>query len=395
MSESSHPPALLRRTERTLREETPLERGDRILVAVSGGGDSLALLHVLARLAPRFGFELCAHGVDHGLREAARAELDLAAELASALGVPFARSDLALTAGGNLQARAREARYAALDAAAERAGARWVATAHHASDRAETVLLRLLRGTGPRGLAVLPAASERRLRPFIRSPKSAILLHLERHGLRHASDPSNRDPRYLRTRIREELLPLLERLTPGAARRLNLLADECMEGGWERTVVTDAQGHELPLGRTHAAQIRRAHKLGQPGVRIWLPGGHELALALGGEPPPSRDALPRTMKHLENGSVQGLSGHGLSRPGHPAITPETPETPDKPAEEAAALYSETQAPSVKTRGGTAATSVNARGKVAYGSTDRGRSRKKPRPVRQNPARRGAKPTKSD
>lgn len=372
MSESSHPPALLRRTERTLREETPLERGDRILVAVSGGGDSLALLHVLARLAPRFGFELLAHGVDHGLRAAARAELDLAAELASALGVPFARSELALAAGGNLQARAREARYAALDAAAERDGARWIATAHHASDRAETVLLRLLRGTGPRGLGVLPAAAERRLRPFIRSPKSAILLHLERHELRYASDPSNRDPRYLRTRIREEVLPLLESLTPGVARRLNLLADECMEEEvGERTVVTDAQGHELPLGRTHVAQIRRAHKLRQPGVRIWLPGGHELVLAPGGEPPPSRQALARTMEDLEKASARGLSGQ----------------------EQSASARGETQAASA--RGGPAATSVNARGRVAYGSTDRARSHKKPRPVRQKPARRGAKPTKSD
>jgi len=391
MSESSHPPALLRRTERTLREETPLARGDRILVAVSGGGDSLALLHVLARLAPRFGFELCAHGVDHGLREEARAELELAAELASALGVAFARSELGLAAGGNLQARAREARYAALDAAAERAGARWVATAHHASDRAETVLLRLLRGTGPRGLGVLPAAAGRRLRPFIRSPKSAVLLHLERHGLRYASDPSNRDPRYLRTRIREELLPLLERLTPGAARRLNLLADECLENVSERTVVTDAQGHELPLGRTHVAQIRRAHKLGQPGVRIWLPGGHELVLDPGGEPRPSREARARTMKCPENASAQGLSGHGLSGPGLSKSTPED----DTPEEDIAAPHGAVQAPSVKPRGGTADTSSNARGRVAYGSTDRARSLKKPRPTRQKPARRGAKPTKSD
>jgi tRNA(Ile)-lysidine synthase len=397
MSESSHPPALLRRTERTLREETPLERGDRILVAVSGGGDSLALLHVLARLAPRFGFELCAHGVDHGLREAASAELDLAAALASALGVPFARSELALAAGGNLQARAREARYAALDAAAERAGARWVATAHHASDRAETVLLRLLRGTGPRGLGVLPAAAERRLRPFIRSPKSAILLHLERHGLRCASDPSNHDPRYLRTRIREELLPLLERLTPGAARRLNLLADECMEDHWERTVVTDAQGHEVPLGRTHAAQIRRAHKLRQPGVRIWLPGGHELVLAPGGEAAPSRTALPRTMKHLAKASTCGLSGQSPTEESAPALYTETQarsaNAQGANAEDRATVRD--RAAGDRAAGDRAAADRAAADRVAYGSTDRARSRKKPQPARQNPARRGAKPTKSD
>lgn len=281
MTRGSHPPALLRRTERTLREETPLAPGQRVLVAVSGGGDSMALLHVLARLAPGLGITLLAHGVDHGLRPAAAAELDLAAQVASELGVPFTRSVLQLVAGGNLQARARAARYAALDAAAEHAAADWVATAHHADDRAETLLLRLLRGASPSALGVLPAAAERRLRPFIRAPKSAILQHLERHGVPHALDPSNRDPRFLRTRVREELLPLLERLTPGAARRLNLLADECLELN-SATIVTDAQGHAVRLTRTQSAQIRRAHKLGQPGVRVWLPGGQELQVTQGG-----------------------------------------------------------------------------------------------------------------
>lgn len=274
MTESSHPPALLRRTARTLREETPLARGDRVVVAVSGGGDSSALLHVLARLRAELGVELHAHGVDHGLRAEAGAELDLAERLASELGVPFSRSVLRLTDGGNLQARARDARYAALDAVREREGARWVATAHHADDRAETVLMRILRGTSPRGLAVLPAASPARLRPLIRSPKSAILLHLERHGLVHAHDPSNLNPRFLRTRIRRELIPLLEDLTPGATGHLNLLADEWAEAS--PVVVTDAQGHALPVRRSQAAQIRRAQKMGSKTARIWLPGGLEI-----------------------------------------------------------------------------------------------------------------------
>jgi len=125
MTERSHPPALLRRTARTLREETPLSRGDGVLVAVSGGGDSMALLHVLARLAPELGIQLWAHGVDHGLRPEAAAELDLAEQLARELGVPFSRSLLGISDGGNLQARAREARYAALDAEAALVGARW------------------------------------------------------------------------------------------------------------------------------------------------------------------------------------------------------------------------------------------------------------------------------
>jgi tRNA(Ile)-lysidine synthase len=277
MSGRSHPPALLRRTERTLREETPLAPGDRIVVAVSGGGDSCALLHVLARLAPTLGVGLHAHAVDHGLRAEAGAEIELAAELAAELGIPFSRSRVALDSGGNLQARAREARYAELDRVARDYDARWVATGHHASDRAETVLMRILRGTSPRGLGVLPAASERRLRPFIRSPKSAVTLHLERHALRYANDPSNQSPRFLRTRIRNELIPLLEQLTPGAAERLNLLADEWAEP--EAVVVTDEQGQALRVKRSQAAQIRRAQKLGQPDARIWLPGGLEMRVS--------------------------------------------------------------------------------------------------------------------
>jgi tRNA(Ile)-lysidine synthase len=272
---SSHPPALMRRTERTLREETPLARGDHVVVAVSGGGDSTALLHVLARLAPRFGIQLSAHGVDHGLRPGAAAELDLIEQLARELGVPFARSRLDVQPGGNLQARARTARYAALDRAAELAGARWVATAHHADDRAETVLMRILRGTGPRGLAVLPAASERRLRPLIRSPRTAITEHLARHRLSYSTDPSNGDPRFLRSRIRHELLPALELLAPGAARHLNQLADECAEA--EPVVVTDAQGQPVSLLGSQIAQIRRARKLNKSNALIWLSGGLELA----------------------------------------------------------------------------------------------------------------------
>lgn len=276
MTEPSHPPSLLRRTARTLREETPLTRGDAVVVAVSGGGDSVALLHVLARLAPDLGVKLLAHGVDHGLRPDAAGELDLAEQLAARLGVEFSRTRLSLAEGGNLQARAREARYAALDAVRARTGARFVATAHHADDRAETLLLRILRGTGPRGLAVLPAASEGRLRPLIRSPKSAVLRHLDRHGLEHANDPSNHHPRFLRTRIRHELMPLLEELVPGAAARLNLLADEWADP-LPPTIVTDAQGRTSPVGRSHAAQIRHAQKRRQRAARIWLPGGLEIS----------------------------------------------------------------------------------------------------------------------
>ncbi|HEV8549735.1 MAG TPA: tRNA lysidine(34) synthetase TilS, partial [Polyangiaceae bacterium] len=219
----SHPPTLLTLATRSLSEDCGLVKGARVLCAVSGGPDSMALLDVLARLASKLDFALVAHGVDHGLRPEASAELDLAERHALSLGVPFERSVLAVPAGGNLQARARDARYAALEAAQQQAAAPLLATAHHADDRAETVLLRLLRGSGPRGLAVLPARAGSRLRPFLRARRSDILLHLMRHGVPHAEDPSNRDRRHLRVRVREELLPLLHELSPGIVAHLNAL----------------------------------------------------------------------------------------------------------------------------------------------------------------------------
>lgn len=222
----SHPPTLITLVRRLVLDESLIARGARVLVAVSGGPDSMALLDVLARLRARAGFELVAHGVDHGLRPEAPAELDLAADLSRALGVPFGTTRVQLAPGGNLQARARDLRLAALRAAAEGASAQCIATAHHADDRAETVLLRLLRGSGPRGLACLPPRSEDLIRPMLRARRADVLSHLGRHHIPFADDPSNADPRFARVRVRHELLPLLTDLSPGVVGHLNALADD-------------------------------------------------------------------------------------------------------------------------------------------------------------------------
>ena len=224
----THPPTLITLTRAALREARggPLiPRGASVLVAVSGGPDSMALLHVLALLRARLAFGLFAHGVDHGLRPAASAELDLAADLARSLEVPFSRSRVSLPPGGNLQARARTVRWEALRTAASRTGADRIATGHHADDRAETVLMRILRGTGPRGLAALPPVDGDRIRPFYRARRADIDAHVARHALPHAIDPSNRDPRFLRSRVRHEVLPMLEGLSPRVVEHLCALAD--------------------------------------------------------------------------------------------------------------------------------------------------------------------------
>lgn len=223
----SHPPTLITLVRSALAAHAMAPRGSRLLVAVSGGADSMALLHVLAGLRRRGAFGLFAHGVDHGLRPEAASELDRAADFSSSLDVPFTRSKVVVPPGGNLQARARDARWTALREAAGRVRADRIATGHQADDRAETVLMRMLRGTSVRGLGALPPCAGDRVRPMFRARRADVEAHVARHGIPHADDPSNRNPRFLRTRVRYEILPLLERLSPHVVDHLCALADEC------------------------------------------------------------------------------------------------------------------------------------------------------------------------
>jgi len=222
----SHPPTLITLVRAALRRHELLPRGSSVLVAVSGGPDSMALLHVLAGLRRELGFGLFAHGIDHGLRAEAPLELDAAASFAKELDVPFGRSRVNVDAGGNLQARARTARWDALEAAARSAGAARIATGHHADDRAETLLIRVLRGTTTRGLAVLPPRDGDRIRPMLQARRSDVDAHVRRHRVPHSLDPSNRDPRFLRVRVRQEILPALERLNPRVVEHMYALADD-------------------------------------------------------------------------------------------------------------------------------------------------------------------------
>jgi tRNA(Ile)-lysidine synthase len=272
----SHPPTLLTQVARTLREECGIVGRASVLVAVSGGPDSMALLHALSWLRSEFGLQLSACGVDHGLRPAAEAELRLASELCAALGVPFSKKRVELDSGGNLQARARAVRYEALAEAQRETGAEFLATAHHLQDRAETVLLRLLRGAGPAGLAVLPARQGNLLRPLIRVSKSAVLSHLAQHAVASANDPSNRDPRFLRTRVRTELVPLLEQLSPGIIGHLTALADELGEP--PLPPIYDDKGEAIRLNRAQRSELRRALNERTMSARIWLSGGRFIRL---------------------------------------------------------------------------------------------------------------------
>jgi tRNA(Ile)-lysidine synthase len=270
----SHPPTLLTLARRLVREHRLVARGDTVLVAVSGGPDSMALLHVLGRLRNELGCDLVAHGVDHGLRASAGAELDRVAAFAGALGVPFGRSRVEVAPGGDLQARARRARHEALRRAATEAGAASIATGHHADDRAETVLLRLLRGSGPRGLGCLPPRAGELIRPLLWARRADIDAHLERHRVPFSLDPSNDDRRFLRARVRHELLPLLCELSPGIVGHLTALADD-LQADAEGRGEGRPEGPDEGLRRAQRQALRRAARLGRAGLWLRLSGGRE------------------------------------------------------------------------------------------------------------------------
>ncbi len=278
----THPPTLLTCVARTLLDRRPFASGERIVLAVSGGPDSSALLDVLAKLRKRGGllasFSLFAHGIDHGLRASAAAELDLAEALAARHAIPFARTRVSVAPGGNLQARARTARREALLAAASAVGATAIATAHHADDRAETVLLRLLRGGGARALAPLPLRDGVWTRPLLDATRADIEAHVRRHELTVAHDPSNEDPRFTRTRVRHELLPLLRTLDPAIVSHLNALADDL--AAELREPVADGVAHPLPTHlpmhlprRTRQALARAMAAPSAGNSHVLLPGG--------------------------------------------------------------------------------------------------------------------------
>jgi tRNA(Ile)-lysidine synthase len=274
----SHPPTLIPSVRRTLLEECRTGPADHLLLAVSGGPDSMALLHVLSGLRQNCGFVLSACGVDHGLRADALSELLLAQDFASRLGVPFEIRRTLVEPGGNLHARARRARYAELEAAARTVGAMFIATAHHQQDRAETVLIRLLRGAGPMGLGVLSATNGNRLRPMIRAASSQVRAHLARHDIPYALDPSNADPRFLRTRVRNELLPLLQELSPGIVGHLTSLADELDDVALPE--VLDERGVALRLSRAHRAQLRQALRHRRARTHVLIGAGRAVELDL-------------------------------------------------------------------------------------------------------------------
>ncbi|MCI8304766.1 MAG: tRNA lysidine(34) synthetase TilS [Lawsonibacter sp.] len=246
---------MLRQIERYIREQDLIPAGSRVLCAVSGGADSVVLLHALYQLRSKLGFTLAAAHYNHLLRgaEADRDARFVAQFVQLCCGrqhlsdgsmlpaVPLftGSGDVAAEAkrrGSGLEETARDMRYQFLQQAAREAGADLIATAHTASDNVETILFHLARGSGLRGLGGILPRRDNIIRPLLTVSRSQVEDYLFRQSLPHMEDSSNASDLYTRNRIRHQILPVLEDIAPGFFARMAetaalLRADEaCLTG---------------------------------------------------------------------------------------------------------------------------------------------------------------------
>ena len=204
--------------------ETADNKPDRYVIALSGGLDSAVLAHALSMTRERHGRSLLAVHVDHQLHPESGSWTDHCRALAGSLGIEFVAETVAVDAAeaGGLEAAARKARYEAL--ALHTGHGDWLLSAHHRDDQAETLLLNLMRGSGPAGLAgiglLTPFAAGWLARPLIDLSRAALQAYADEHELRWIDDPSNEDLRFDRNFLRHTVLPLLEQRWQGVVGRL-------------------------------------------------------------------------------------------------------------------------------------------------------------------------------
>ena len=248
--------ALEPRLVRFMRSRGLVRPGDRVLVAVSGGVDSMVLLHLLTSAAHRLRIELTAAHFDHAMRADSANDAQWLMAECRGLDVPLiaARSPRPLRG----ESEARAARYDFLEKAARASRSVRIATAHHADDQIETVLFRLLRGTGTRGLAGIPVRRGPFIRPLLRFSKTEILAYAAANGVEFREDPTNEQLHFMRNRIRRTVIPALEGVQPRVRPAILALARHAArtEKAWasmldslEKDVVLRREKHAVQLAR--------------------------------------------------------------------------------------------------------------------------------------------------
>ncbi len=208
-----------------------LNPGERVLIALSGGPDSVCLLSVLHTLTKDYGLQLHVAHLDHRFRGRQSAdEAAFVGKIAQKFGIPATIEAIDVPAycrerGLSAQEGARQVRYDFLQRTAQTAGASRIATGHTADDQAETFLMRLIRGAGVAGLSAIPPIRGNIIRPLIEVTRQEVMDHLSAAGLEFATDPTNAMPVYTRNRIRLEVIPVLKRFNPGIVETLASEAD--------------------------------------------------------------------------------------------------------------------------------------------------------------------------
>ncbi|NRF94711.1 tRNA lysidine(34) synthetase TilS [Paenibacillus frigoriresistens] len=226
---------LVAKVEQRIIDEKLVDPGDVVVVAVSGGPDSVALLHVLFALAERYSWRLVVAHVNHQFRGAeSDAEAFFVGKLADDLGLPCEIGVIDVPAyieetSLNGQAAAREKRYEFLHQIAAKYSANRIAFAHHADDQAETIMMRILRGTGPSGLVGMPERRREKkvelIRPFLRIYKTDIVNYCAQHEMTYCKDSSNELRKYFRNQIRLDVMPMLKQYNEQLPESLNRLTD--------------------------------------------------------------------------------------------------------------------------------------------------------------------------
>lgn len=260
--------SFLKNLQNTAHRFSLWKAGDSMIAAVSGGPDSLCLLDCLVALGKKYDWKLHIAHVNYSLRgEESDLDEQLVRERAGfyALPVTVLHPDMSDCAG-NLEARLRDVRYNFFETIRAQLGFDTIAVAHNRDDQAETVLLRLLRGSGLRGLGAMRPRAGVIIRPLLLTSREDILRYLEENALPFRIDGSNTDPKFTRNRVRHELLPVLETLNPNIrdtlARSALSLADDidllerCIDG--THSVIENADGSGFSLLVTNFLALSNA-----------------------------------------------------------------------------------------------------------------------------------------
>ena len=231
---------VLNQVRHTLKKRCLMQRGDKVLVACSGGGDSVALVHILAHLSKELELCLMIASVDHGLRKESAQEVSFVSRLALKLGIDFFALHVDVYRHSNVQSCARDVRYRALKQLARDKHAACIALGHTLDDQAETAFVRLVRGFGLWGLnAIHPMRDDRIIRPLIDCRRAWLRQYLMCSGISWIEDPSNQDVRFERTLVRQ-IMPSLEAFDDNATSHLAQITDDIRSlGSWLEQHVKD------------------------------------------------------------------------------------------------------------------------------------------------------------